>query len=108
MKKDIEPGQALKLAEMVEYQDKAVISRTLIKGSCGSITLFCFDKGQSISEHTASFDALVHIIEGRAEITIDGMAHQLDQGHAILMPANIPHSLQAITRFKMLLIMMKE
>lgn len=94
-------------AGLVEYQDKAVVSRTIINKETGNVTLFAFDRGQGLSEHTASFDALVHVLDGTAEITIAGDKHTVDEGHMIIMPANKPHALHAIDRFKMALIMIK-
>lgn len=95
------------LVRLVDYQDGSVVSKELIKKEKGTVTLFAFDKGQGLSEHTAPFDAFVYIIDGKAEITIDGKAHSLAAGETIIMPANKPHSLKAIERFKMLLVMIK-
>jgi len=95
------------LASLVDYQDGSVVSKELIKKEKGTVTLFAFDKGQGLSEHTAPFDALVYIIEGKAEISISGKAHSLAAGETIIMPANKPHFLKAIERFKMLLVMIK-
>jgi len=98
-------GQAL---DLVAYQVGAVVSREIVKKKTGNVTAFAFDQGQGLSEHTAPFDALVHVIDGMAEIVIGGMAHQVSQGGMILMPANVPHALKAVERFKMLLIMIRE
>lgn len=95
------------MVRLVDYQDGSVVSKELIKKEKGTVTLFAFDKGQGLSEHTAPFDAFVYIIDGKAEITIDGKAHSLAAGETIIMPANKPHSLKAIERFKMLLVMIK-
>lgn len=100
-------AQVLDLANLVDYQDGSVVSRTLIKAATGTVTLFSFDKGQSLSEHTAPFDALVYVIEGQAQINISGQPHQLNKGQIIIMPANKPHSLEALERFKMALVMIK-
>lgn len=101
------PAQALDLAAMAAYQDGAVVSRTLVKAEKGTVTLFAFDAGQGLSEHTAPFDALVQVLEGTAEVTIAGVGHRLTAGQAILMPAGQPHALQASARFKMLLTMIR-
>jgi quercetin dioxygenase-like cupin family protein len=100
-------SQTSKLRGIIEYQDNAVVSREIIKKETGSVTIFAFDRGQGLSEHTAPFDALVYIIDGSAEITISGMKHLLTAGEMIIMPANEPHALKAIKRFKMLLVMVK-
>lgn len=95
------------LAGLVDYQDGSVVSKEIIRKDKGTVTLFSFDKGQGLSEHIAPFDALVHILDGKAEITIAGKAHTLEAGEAIIMPQNKAHSLKAIGRFKMLLVMVK-
>ena len=100
-------AKALDLAGLIEYQDGAVVSRTIIKKPTGNITLFAFDKGESLSEHTAPFDALVYIIDGEAEVVISGKANHIKAGQIIIMPANEPHALKAIERFKMALVMIR-
>jgi quercetin dioxygenase-like cupin family protein len=100
-------GQAANLAEQIVYQDGSVVSRTLIDKATGTLTLFAFDKGQGLSEHKAPFDALVYIFDGEAEITISGKSHQVKKGEMIIMPANEPHALRGIQRFKMMLVMIK-
>lgn len=100
-------SQVLNLAEMVNYQEGSVVSRQITKSDAGNVTLFAFDKDQGLSEHTAPFDALVHVIEGDAEVTISGTPYQLKTGDAIIMPANEPHALKAIQKFKMLLTMIR-
>ncbi|MBV6392288.1 MAG: hypothetical protein KPEEDBHJ_01510 [Anaerolineales bacterium] len=100
-------SQVLHIAEMVNYQEGSVVSRQITKADAGNVTLFAFDKDQGLSEHTAPFDALAHIVEGEAEITISGAPHQLKAGDAIVMPANEPHALKAIQKFKMLLTMIR-
>ena len=100
-------GQALALAEMVQYQAGAVVSRTLIDKKIGTLTLFAFDDGQGLSEHTAPYDAFVQIVDGSAEITIGGVAHRVGAGQMIIMPANVAHALRAVGRFKMLLVMIR-
>ncbi len=95
------------LIKMVEYQDASIISRTLVNKNTGSITLFAFDKGQELSEHTTPYDALVQVVDGKGEIIIDGNTNMLEAGSIILMPAAIPHAVKAPERFKMLLTMIK-
>ncbi|MFQ6607472.1 MAG: cupin domain-containing protein [Fidelibacterota bacterium] len=93
---------------MIEYQEDAVVSKILIKKETGNITLFAFDKGQELSEHTAPFDALVQLLEGRAAITISGNINQVKEGEAIVLPANKPHALSAPVPFKMMLVMIRD
>ena len=100
-------SQILHMLEMVNYQDAAVVSRQITKAEAGNVTLFAFDKDQGLSEHTAPFDALVHILEGEAQVTISEKTFVLKTGDAILMPANEPHALKAAQRFKMLLTMIR-
>ncbi len=100
-------SQVLKLADLVSYQDDSVVSRQITKADAGNVTLFAFDAGQELSEHRAPFDALVHILDGEAEVRISGELHTLSAGDAIVMPANEPHSLRAVKRFKMLLTMIR-
>jgi quercetin dioxygenase-like cupin family protein len=100
-------AEILRLGDLVNYQDGAVVSRTLVKHQTGTITMFAFDAGQGLSEHTAAFDALVQMIEGSAEITISGKPFHVEGGQAILLPANQPHAVTALTRFKMLLTMIR-
>ncbi|MBS7626311.1 cupin domain-containing protein [Candidatus Bathyarchaeota archaeon] len=95
------------LREFASYQKAAVVSRTLIDKDTGTVTVFAFDEGQGLSEHTAPYDALIYIIEGKAEVTISGSKYLLREGETILMPANEPHALKAVEKFKMLLIMVK-
>jgi quercetin dioxygenase-like cupin family protein len=92
---------------LVGYQEGAVVSRTLLKRAGGTITLFAFDEGQSLSEHTAPFDAVSHVLEGEADITVAGTSHSVASGEMVLMPANQPHAVHARTRFKMLLTMVR-
>ncbi len=100
-------GEVLNLASLVEYQAGSVVSRTLVKKQAGTVTLFAFDRGEGLSEHTAPYDALVHILEGEADVTLAGEVHRLQAGEAIVMPAGAPHALRAQERFKMLLTMVK-
>ena len=102
------PGaQAATTVELVSYQDGAIVSREIVKKPTGNVTVFAFDEGQGLSEHTAPFDALVQVLEGEVEITISGEPHRLQGGGLILMPANQPHALKAIKRFKMILTMIR-
>ena len=100
-------GEVGTLNSWVDYQDGSVVSKEIIKKDKGSVSLFAFDKGQGLSEHTAPFDALVYIFDGQAEISIAGKQHFLKTGQTMIMPANQPHSLKAVDRFKMLLVMIK-
>ena len=95
------------MAGLVDYQAGSVVSRTVIDKPAGTLTLFAFDAGQGLSEHTAPYDALVYLLDGRAEITISGKPYKLKQGDMLIMPANLPHALKAAARFKMLLVMVK-
>ncbi len=99
--------KASSLAELVSYQEGSVVSRTLIDKKTGTVTLFAFDQNQGLSEHTAPYDALVHVLEGEVEVTISGKPLTLRQGEITILPANQPHALAAKTRFKMLLTMIK-
>ncbi|MFA4889990.1 MAG: cupin domain-containing protein [Candidatus Omnitrophota bacterium] len=101
-------GKAIGLAGLLDYQDDAVVSREIIKKETGTVTLFAFDKGQGLSEHTAPFDALVYILDGRAQIRIAGKPNLVKKSEMIIMPAHKPHALKAISKFKMLLIMVRE
>jgi len=101
-------SEILHMADLVEYNDGAVVSRQITKADGGNVTLFAFDKEQELSEHTAPFDALVHVLEGETEITISGKPFQLKTGDAIIMPADDPHAVKALTRFKMLLTMIRK
>lgn len=103
----IPPAEAVALAELVAYQPGAVVSRTLVKRGTGTVTLFAFDAGQELSEHTAPFDALVQVLDGEAEITLAGRSLRARAGEAVLMPAHQPHALRAVARFKMLLTMIR-
>ena len=94
-------------ANQVAYAEGAVVSRTIIENGGGTVTLFSFDANQGLSEHTAPFDAMVCILDGEARITIGGKPHHLKTGESIIMPANVPHALDAVTAFKMMLIMIK-
>jgi quercetin dioxygenase-like cupin family protein len=103
----IEFGKKYELASAIEYQDGSVVSKQLIKKKTGNITLFAFDKGEGLSEHSTPFDALVYVMDGEVEITIAKEKHQLTKGQMIVMPADIPHALHATKKFKMMLVMIK-
>ncbi len=96
------------LSDLVEYQNESVVSKTLIKKEKGTITVFAFDKEQGLSEHTAPFDALVQVLDGKADVLLDGKSNLVSKGEMIIMPANVPHALKAIEKFKMMLVMIKE
>ena len=100
-------AESADMAALVEYQGGAVVSRTIIESKTGTVTLFAFDNGQGLSEHTAPFDALVFVIDGEASVTISGRSMPLRTGEATIMPANKPHALKAVDRFKMMLVMIK-
>jgi quercetin dioxygenase-like cupin family protein len=99
--------RSVELSKLIAYQNNTVVSREIIRKQIGTVTVFAFDQGQGLSEHTAPFDALVYIVDGQAEITIAGKNHSLAAGEMIIMPANKPHALKARARFKMLLVMIK-
>jgi len=100
-------AQSIKLIDLMDYQEGSVVSRTIVDKKTGTLTLFAFGEGQGLSEHTAPFDALVYLLDGEAEITISGKTFHLKEGEIIIMPANEPHALKAIKKFKMLLVMIK-
>jgi quercetin dioxygenase-like cupin family protein len=104
----VEKSSILNFQEMVEYSDNGIVSKRILEKKTGNVSLFSFDKGQSLSEHTAPFDALIQVIEGTAEILIDVKPFELTMGNAIIMPANIPHAVKATEKLKMLLTMIKE
>ncbi len=97
----------LKMKDIVAYQDGSVVSRELIRKPSGTLTVFAFDQGEGLSEHTAPFDAVVCILEGEAQITISKKPYTVKEGEMLIMPANKPHALHAVTKFKMLLVMIK-
>jgi quercetin dioxygenase-like cupin family protein len=99
--------QAARAAELINYQDGAIVSRELVRKHTGTVTIFAFDEGRGLSEHTAPYDALVQVLEGEVEIIISGKPHHVAGGELILMPARQPHALKAFTRFKMLLTMIR-
>ena len=95
------------MKDLVAYQDGAVVSRTVVESNAGTVTAFAFDEGQGLSEHTASYDAMVIVIEGKVDIRISGSVFHLKEDQTIIMPANKPHAVKAVTRFKMLLVMIR-
>jgi quercetin dioxygenase-like cupin family protein len=95
------------LKDLVAYSDGAVVSREIIKKQTGTVTIFAFDQGQGLSEHTAPFDALVYIVDGQAEIVIAGEPHRVKEGEMIILPGGKPHALEAVEKFKMLLVMIR-
>jgi quercetin dioxygenase-like cupin family protein len=104
---ELKPAEALNLADQVEYAEGSVVSRTILQKQVGTLTLFAFDQGQGLSEHSAPFDALVQVLDGEAEITIGRKPIRTKAGQTVLMPANVPHALKATSRFKMLLTMIR-
>ncbi len=96
-----------KLNETIAYQDGAVVSREILRKKTGTVTLFAFDKGQGLSEHTAPFDATILCLDGELEATIDGTPMKVQEGEMLIMPADKPHSIKAVEKFKMLLIMIR-
>ena len=100
-------AQAANLTDLIDYQEGAVVSRTIIDKKAGTVTLFAFDESQGLSEHTAPYDALVYLLDGEADVVISGKPVRLKKGEITIMPANEPHALTAVTRFKMLLTMIR-
>jgi quercetin dioxygenase-like cupin family protein len=103
----LHPGKPVALAELADYAQDAVVSKTLIKNDAGNLTLFAFDAGQGLSEHSAPFDAIVTVLEGLAEVSVEGEPRTVNAGETILLPANVPHAVHARDRFKMLLTMIR-
>jgi len=103
----LEPGVPARLAELLDYAPGVVVSRTLAKSAAGALTVFAFDQGQELSEHSAPFDAYVQVLDGEVELTIGGEAVRSALGETVLMPADVPHAVKALGRFKMLLIMIR-
>jgi quercetin dioxygenase-like cupin family protein len=102
-----EQAEVTRAVDLVSYQDGAVVSRIVVKGQTGNVTLFAFDAGQELSEHTTPYDALVQALDGEAVITVAGRPHPIRTGEMILMPAHQPHAVKAVSRFKMLLTMIR-
>jgi quercetin dioxygenase-like cupin family protein len=107
MSNPIESSSVFATAESIDYAAGAVVSKTIIKKPSGNVTLFAFDQGEGLSEHSAPFDALVQVLDGQVEITIGGKPYTLHRGESIIMPATIPHALKALEKFKMMLTMIK-
>ena len=107
MSNEFEKGKIFSYNKRINYAEKAVVSKHILKKETGNISLFAFDKGEGLSEHTTPFDALVFIVDGKADIKIDGVSNILEAGESIIMPANIPHALIAVEKFKMVLTMIK-
>jgi len=101
------PGRKADLVDLVSYGESSVVSRTIISSKAGTVTLFAFDQGSELSEHTAPYDALLHVLEGKAEVTVEGEASSLGHGEAIILPAGKSHAIRALSRFKMLLTMVR-
>lgn len=106
-KAGIAEAEVIRLLDLINYQEQSVVSREVVKKSTGTVTVFAFDEGQGLSEHTAPFDALAYILDGEVEIKISGQPHHLKGGEMILMPANKPHALKALKKFKMMLVMIR-
>jgi quercetin dioxygenase-like cupin family protein len=100
-------SKVFKMADLINYQPGSVVSREIIRKETGTVTIFAFDKGEGLSEHTAPFDAMVQIIDGKAEIIISGQKNLLETGEMIIMPANEPHALNAVEKYKMILTMIR-
>lgn len=107
LRKDSLIGVPIKVSDLIQYQSGSIVSREIVKKPTGTVTIFAFDAGQGLSEHTAPFDALVQVIDGEGEITINGVPHIVKAGEMILMPANKPHSVKADKPFKMILTMIR-
>lgn len=108
MEKSIfEPGNKFRFNESVDYSTDGIVSKRVLDRSVGNVTLFAFDKGQRLSEHSAPFDAMVQVVEGTGEVVINQVPHKMETGDSIIMPANVPHAVNAIEKFKMVLIMIK-
>jgi quercetin dioxygenase-like cupin family protein len=107
-KKTTLKSQIMKMFSLAEYQEDSIVSRTLIDKEAGTVTFFAFDEGQGLSEHVAPYDALVSVLDGEAEITVSGKTFSLKEGEIMILPANKPHALKAIRKFKMMLTMIKE
>ena len=105
--KEIMPAEVKLLDELLQYQDGSIVSRVLLKNTGGTVTLFAFDKGEGLSEHTAPFEALVFVVDGEAEVEIAGEVYSVRSGETITLPANVPHPVRATARFKMLLTMIR-
>jgi quercetin dioxygenase-like cupin family protein len=100
-------GKTLNIENLIDYQENSVVSREIVRKETGTVTIFAFDKGEGLSEHTAPFDAMVQVVDGKAEIIISNISNIVKKGEMIVMPANDPHALKAIERFKMILTMIR-
>ena len=107
MSNEFEKGKIFSYNKSINYAEKAVVSKHILKKETGNISLFAFDKGEGLSEHTTPFDAVVFIVDGKADIKLEGVSNILEAGESIIMPANIPHALIAVEKFKMVLTMIK-
>ena len=103
----MEDSTVYNIEETIEYQEDSIVSKTVIDKDTGSVTLFAFDEGQNLSEHSAPHEAMVHVLDGAGEYTIDGEAHRVEAGEMIVMPADVPHSVNAPEGFKMVLVMIE-
>ncbi|MEJ2549565.1 MAG: cupin domain-containing protein [Anaerolineales bacterium] len=100
--------EVISLPHAVQYQDGGIVSRTILKKETGNITLFAFDAGQELSEHTTPHEALLYVFEGQAQVVIDSKSHKVEAGYIVRLPANVPHAVKALQRFKMMLVMLQE
>jgi quercetin dioxygenase-like cupin family protein len=107
MNEIFEKGESLNLEQLIDYSNGGVVSKQVLKSEAGNITLFSFDKGQGLTEHTAPFDAMVQILDGEVKITVGGKPNLVQKGQTIIMPANVSHALFAVEKFKMLLTMIR-
>jgi len=107
MSNEFEKGKAFSYNKSIDFAEKAVVSKHVMKNGSGNVSLFAFDKNEGLSEHTTPFDALVFVVSGKADIIIDGASNILESGESIIMPANVPHALNAVEKFKMVLTMIK-
>lgn len=103
----VDSSEVYKFAEMTSYQEGSIVSKEIIQKETGTISVFAFDKGQALSEHVAPFDAMVYIMDGKAEVIIDGKSFEVSKGEMIILPVNVVHALKAVERFKMCLIMIR-
>jgi quercetin dioxygenase-like cupin family protein len=104
---EFEKSKIFSFCESIEYSEGGIVSKTILKKQTGNISLFSFDKGEALSEHTAPFDAMIQVVDGRGEIIIGGKSFVLSAGQSIILPANVPHSVNAVEKFKMVLTMIK-
>jgi quercetin dioxygenase-like cupin family protein len=107
-KNEFEKGIKFSFKASIQYAENAVVSKHILKKATGNISIFAFDQGEGLSEHTTPFDAAVFIVDGKADIVIDGVSNILEEGESIILPANVPHALQAVEKFKMVLTMIRD